>query len=235
MTMNWNNINTENSLSEQDNINWKNRYKFVINSIDDFGYVMSRSRVKKVGQVYVGICPFPTHNEKTGSFTIYPHGYTKNGVTQEHTSFYCFGCGEGGDVIKFKQLYDGLKDKKEACKILENEHDLNVNDEDIRQILLKESLESVKNSAGQVLTFANINLICSKICKNYLSFVKANYDSTVFDNEFEIIQDFYKYFDNEILDLTMDEAGFLIDMTNNVIDERIRIITENNTNNKTSY
>lgn len=41
------------------------------------------------------LCPF--HREKTGSFLVYPHG----------RGWYCFGCGEGGDVIKLVQkLFD---------------------------------------------------------------------------------------------------------------------------------
>ena len=51
-------------------------------------------------------CPF--HNERTASLKIYPNS----------NSFYCFGCGAGGDVIDFvRQLY-GL-DFKQACIRLE--------------------------------------------------------------------------------------------------------------------
>jgi len=45
--------------------------------------------LKKTGVNYKGLCPF--HSEKTPSFT----------VNQARKSFYCFGCGEGGDVIAF--------------------------------------------------------------------------------------------------------------------------------------
>ena len=41
-----------------------------------------------------GLCPF--HGEKTPSFHV-------NG---EKGFFHCFGCGVGGDVIKFVELYD---------------------------------------------------------------------------------------------------------------------------------
>ena len=52
--------------------------------------------VKKRGRIYVCCCPF--HSEKTPSCTIYP----------ENSSFYCFGCHEGGDVIRFVMLTDNV-------------------------------------------------------------------------------------------------------------------------------
>ena len=45
--------------------------------------------LKKAGRNYSGLCPF--HQEKTPSFT----------VSREKQIFYCFGCGEGGNVITF--------------------------------------------------------------------------------------------------------------------------------------
>lgn len=52
-----------------------------------------------------GLCPF--HNEKTPSFTVYP-------ATQ---SFYCFGCGAGGDAITFLKKIENL-DYLDAVKTL---------------------------------------------------------------------------------------------------------------------
>ena len=43
--------------------------------------------LKKAGRNFLGLCPF--HQEKTPSFT----------VNREKQIFYCFGCGEGGNVI----------------------------------------------------------------------------------------------------------------------------------------
>ena len=48
------------------------------------------------GRVRQGICPF--HEEREGSFTVY-------GDTER---WYCFGCGEGGDVLDFLQRLEGL-------------------------------------------------------------------------------------------------------------------------------
>ena len=51
-------------------------------------------------------CPF--HSERTASLKIYP----------KSNSFYCFGCGAGGDVIDFVRLLYGL-DFRQACVRLE--------------------------------------------------------------------------------------------------------------------
>ncbi len=61
--------------------------------------------LKRRGKNLVGLCPF--HNEKTPSFTVYP----------ENGSFYCFGCGAGGDVFTFTGLIENL-DYIEAVKLL---------------------------------------------------------------------------------------------------------------------
>ncbi len=61
--------------------------------------------LRRRGTTLVGLCPF--HNEKTGSFTVY---------TQTN-SFYCFGCGAGGDVINFTMRIENL-DYVEAVKLL---------------------------------------------------------------------------------------------------------------------
>lgn len=61
--------------------------------------------LKRRGATLVGLCPF--HNEKTPSFTVYP-------ATQ---SFYCFGCGAGGDAITFVKKIDNL-DYLDAVKTL---------------------------------------------------------------------------------------------------------------------
>ena len=61
--------------------------------------------LKRRGKNLVGLCPF--HNEKTPSFTVYP----------DSQSFYCFGCGAGGEVISFIRRAENL-DFYEAVKYL---------------------------------------------------------------------------------------------------------------------
>lgn len=67
--------------------------------------VSSYVSLKRRGRNLVGLCPF--HGEKTPSFTIYP----------ENGSFYCFGCGAGGDVITFVRKIENL-DYIDAVKYL---------------------------------------------------------------------------------------------------------------------
>ena len=50
--------------------------------------------LRRAGTSWKGLCPF--HGEKTPSFNV--HG--------DKGYFKCFGCGVGGDVIKFVELYD---------------------------------------------------------------------------------------------------------------------------------
>ncbi len=53
--------------------------------------------LKRAGSNMVGCCPF--HSEKTPSFTVFP-------ATE---SYYCFGCGAGGDAITFVMQSEGLE------------------------------------------------------------------------------------------------------------------------------
>lgn len=62
-------------------------------------------QLKRNGTRHVGLCPF--HGEKTPSFTVF----------EDTASFYCFGCGAGGDVISFTMRYNNL-DYIEAVRYL---------------------------------------------------------------------------------------------------------------------
>lgn len=67
--------------------------------------ISSYVALRRRGRTFNGLCPF--HNEKTPSFTVYP----------ETQSFYCFGCGAGGDAITFIRKAENL-DYIEAVKLL---------------------------------------------------------------------------------------------------------------------
>lgn len=69
--------------------------------------------LKRKGRNMVGLCPF--HGEKTPSFNIYT----------ENNSFYCFGCGAGGDVITFIMKIENL-DYIEAVRFLAQRAGMNM-------------------------------------------------------------------------------------------------------------
>ena len=56
----------------------------------------SYMNLKRAGSNFNGLCPY--HGEKTPSFTVFP-------ATQ---SFYCFGCGAGGDAFTFAMRSENL-------------------------------------------------------------------------------------------------------------------------------
>jgi DNA primase len=58
--------------------------------------VSGYTSLRKRGATYTGLCPF--HQEKTPSFT----------VSADKGLYYCFGCGEGGDVVRFLERIENL-------------------------------------------------------------------------------------------------------------------------------
>lgn len=58
--------------------------------------ISSYVQLKRAGSNYQGLCPF--HSEKSPSFTVFPGT----------SSFYCFGCGAGGDVIHFVRRAENM-------------------------------------------------------------------------------------------------------------------------------
>ena len=67
--------------------------------------ISSYVNIKRAGRISKGLCPF--HGEKTPSFTVYP----------DTQSYYCFGCGNGGDVVTFIKNIENL-DYLDAVKFL---------------------------------------------------------------------------------------------------------------------
>ena len=68
----------------------------ILTRVDIGEYIGAVVALRKRGNDLVGLCPF--HGEKTPSFHVHP----------DRGFFKCFGCGAGGDVIRFVQLHDNL-------------------------------------------------------------------------------------------------------------------------------
>ena len=89
------------------------------------------------GKDYVALCPF--HSEKTPSFHVYT----------DTQSFYCFGCGAGGDVITFTKKIENLE-YIETIKLLAQKGGLDVpeNDTDNRAANLKKRILEINRETA---------------------------------------------------------------------------------------
>ena len=105
----------------------------------DMNTVASRYvNLRKSGRGYVGLCPF--HSEKTPSFNVF----------EDTQSFYCFGCGAGGDVITFIRRIENL-DYVDAVKLLAQMCGLEVPDESIDDgsALLRKKIMEINREAAK--------------------------------------------------------------------------------------
>ena len=68
----------------------------VLGAADIVDVVSGYTSLRKRGSTYTGLCPF--HSEKTPSFS----------VSADKGLYYCFGCGEGGDVVSFIRQLENL-------------------------------------------------------------------------------------------------------------------------------
>lgn len=57
------------------------------------------TELKRQGQEHVGLCPFPDHKEKTGSFS----------VTPDEGLYHCFGCQKGSDTLQLVMDLKGFE------------------------------------------------------------------------------------------------------------------------------
>lgn len=67
-------------------------------------------QLRRMGTVYKALCPMPSHDEKTASFTIDP----------EKQSYVCYGCGANGDAIELVKEIQGNLTFVESIKFLAN-------------------------------------------------------------------------------------------------------------------
>ncbi len=80
-------------------------FDLIRNSVDIVDVVSQYVNLKNRGNNYLALCPF--HNEKTPSFV----------VSSQKRIFHCFGCGAGGDVIKFVSEIENISYYEAALKL----------------------------------------------------------------------------------------------------------------------
>ncbi|MBR5305632.1 MAG: DNA primase [Oscillospiraceae bacterium] len=119
-----------------------------------YDVISSHVQLKRHGRIYKGLCPF--HSEKTPSFTVYP----------DTQSYYCFGCGAGGDIISFTKEINGLT-YVEAVKALAQQSGMPLPDEDDKVSRLKGRIYEMNKIAARYF-HANLNSEKGKNARIYL-------------------------------------------------------------------
>lgn len=128
----------------------KDIVKAIKEKIDIVDYIGRFLSLQKEGSSYKTICPF--HPDKNPSFYVKPsEGY-----------FHCFGCGVGGDVIKFAQLYHNIP-FGEAIKMLAEEIGLPISDKQAENFTQDQKL-----SLEQIIAYVEMCSQCAKLT-NYFA------------------------------------------------------------------
>ena len=108
----------------------------VVRRTDIVDLIGSYVQLRHRGRTQTGLCPF--HNEKTPSFVVYP----------ENQSFYCFGCGVGGDAITFVRKINNL-DYVEAVKALAGRAGMPMPEEDDKAGRLRSRILNINRDAAR--------------------------------------------------------------------------------------
>lgn len=121
------------------------------------GYV----RLKKKGNSYFGLCPF--HNEKSPSFS----------VSGDKQMFYCFGCGEGGNVFSFIQKIE-MCSFPEAVEYLANKAGLEVekgvaDPSKVREYQKKDRILEANKEAAIFMVKCLRNEMLGKAAREYIA------------------------------------------------------------------
>ncbi len=125
--------------------------------------------LKKRGRNWIGLCPF--HPDKDPSFS----------VNEDKQIFYCFGCGEGGNAIKFLMKIQGLS-FVEAVKALASRYGITIPERPLtagqkKKLELKSELKRVNEEAA---SFFNHNLTSSRSAQEARDYLeKRGIDSEI--------------------------------------------------------
>lgn len=104
----------------------------ILGNVNIIEVVGARVSLKKGGKNHMGLCPF--HHEKSPSFS----------VCEDRQFYYCFGCGAGGDAIKFLREYENME-FREAVEYLAKEAGISINDEPVKEVITNKEIDEYKD------------------------------------------------------------------------------------------
>ncbi len=166
--------------------------------------------LKKRGKNWVGLCPF--HSDNDPSFT----------VNEEKQIFYCFGCGEGGNVFKFLMKIQGLS-FKEAAKALAQRYGITIPERPLsekakKKKRLREQLIDITQAASIYFSRLLEDSVSAQKARQYLKKRSLKGETVeAFDLGWaeESWDGLIRFFENEGIDLGLaEEAGLIIKRTN---------------------
>lgn len=103
-----------------------------------------------------GFCSCPLHREKTASFKI----------DEKKQLYYCFGCGEGGDIFRFVSKYLGI-DFKESVTQIDKDFCLGITGERISVAAQNAVREARKKRALELQEKEEKNALYDNLCAQY--------------------------------------------------------------------
>ncbi len=141
--------------------------ELIKSKVDLVDFLKSYIRLLPAGKNLKGLCPF--HQEKTPSFVVSP----------ERKIWHCFGCGVGGDAIKFVMLYENLEFPA-ALRHIAEKLGIVLSQSNLREQREFGVLYDIHASAKN---FFQAECAKNEIAKNYLKERNLNQDTI---NEFEL-------------------------------------------------
>ena len=169
--------------------------------VSGYGFEINRS----------GFCLCPFHEEKTPSMKIYEKGY------------YCFGCCEGGDHIKFVQKLFNLENPLDAAKKINEDFGLGL---DFNHKPTKEEFISAKNIVAERQQFERDEQIAYNAFTDYFKILLDYGRQYAPKSESEVLDKrFVEYLHNfERLDYTVNR---MIEIMRNPMNERKEFLKDN--------
>lgn len=143
----------------------------MITNLDAIRAVDIRDVVGKFLPLKKNSAPCPFHNEKTPSFQVVP----------KLNIFKCFGCGEGGDVIRFVEKYKGL-DFVQAIELVAEIGNISVEiDESQREEYnkKKELTKSLRETLEWAISAYKNQLVNNQAAKLYISTYRGINDEMI--------------------------------------------------------
>jgi DNA primase len=136
---------------------------------DDLVEIISHYvELKQNGRNYTGSCPF--HNEKTSSFTVSP----QKGI------YKCFGCGKGGDAVKFIMEHEHVE-YREAITIGAKKLNLDFEWKEVRDFndVEYKHKESLRIVCAKAATYFQECITNNLVASNYLK--ERNFETSADD------------------------------------------------------